>query len=162
MQPLGTGMQSNLRFCSGKMYACLGENLMIVVNSLLFNHLYLLQGFKSEIDSNAYKWENTLVGYVLGDKPFYMHLKACVHRMWRPSCSLDIFSRENGYFFFKFGTKEECNRILQTGPWLFDGRLISLKQWSPDLGSEMDLLASVPVWIRLPGLYLKFWLEHLE
>ena len=28
-----------------------------------------------EIDANIQKWDNTLVGYVLGDKPFYIHLK---------------------------------------------------------------------------------------
>jgi len=40
--------------------------------------------------------ENTLVGYVLGDKPYYMHLKACVSKLWKPSYSLDIHSRDNG------------------------------------------------------------------
>jgi len=33
---------------------------------------------KSEILANVEKWKNTLVGYVLGNKPFYLHLKACV------------------------------------------------------------------------------------
>jgi len=42
---------------------------------------------------------------VLGDKPYYMHLKACVSRLWKPTCSLDIPSRENGYFFFRSGLK---------------------------------------------------------
>jgi len=55
---------------------------------------------KSEIVENVEKWKNTLVGYVLGDKPFYMHLKAFVGRMWKPNCSLEVHSRDNGYFFF--------------------------------------------------------------
>jgi len=40
-----------------------------------------------------------MVGYVLGDRPFYMHLKTCVGRLWKPTCSLDVHLRENGYFF---------------------------------------------------------------
>ena len=98
----------------------------------------------SEIKANVQWWNNTLVGYVPGDKPFYIHLKACVTRLWKP-CSLEIHSRENGFFYFRFGTKEECNRVLQTGPWQFDGRLIFFKQWSPDTGLERELLSSVSV-----------------
>ena len=78
----------------------------------------------SKIKANIQKWDNTLVGYVLGYKPFYIHLKACVTRLWKPTRSLEVHSRENRFFFFQFGTKDECNKILQTGPWLFDERLV--------------------------------------
>ena len=33
---------------------------------------------QSEIHENVIKWSNTLVGYVLVNKPFFNHLKACV------------------------------------------------------------------------------------
>jgi len=36
---------------------------------------------RSELDETIARWSNTLVGYVLGDKPYYMHLKASVTRM---------------------------------------------------------------------------------
>jgi len=48
----------------------------------------------------------------MGNKPFFMHLKACVTKLWKLDCSLDIYSRENGFFFLKFRTKVECNRFL--------------------------------------------------
>lgn len=111
----------------------------------------------SAIEDNVNKWGNTLVGYVMGNRPFYSHLKACVGRLWRTTCSLEIHSRENGFFFFKFGTKEECDRVLNEGPWLFDGRLIILKPWSPTIGLERDILTTVPVWVRFPSLHLKLW-----
>ena len=31
-------------------------------------------------------------------------IKACVCRLWRPNGSLDIWSRENDFFIFKFGS----------------------------------------------------------
>ncbi|XP_020251080.1 uncharacterized protein LOC109828511 [Asparagus officinalis] len=116
---------------------------------------------RSEILLNVDKWNNTLIGYVLGDKPFYSHLKGCVARLWKLSCSLDIYSRENGFFFFKFGSNEELNRVLNGGPWLFDGRLIILKKWSENIDLERELLTSVPVWIRLPSLHLKLWSNNI-
>ena len=36
---------------------------------------------KSEILENVERWKNTLVGYVLGDKPFHLNLKARVGRI---------------------------------------------------------------------------------
>ena len=50
---------------------------------------------------------------------------------------------------------KECDRILQTGPWLFDGRLIVLKKWTDQVGLERDLLSSVLVWVRFLALHLK-------
>ena len=53
---------------------------------------------QSEIDDNINKWDNTLVGYVLGEKPYFFHLKACVMRLWKPTCPLDILTREMDIF----------------------------------------------------------------
>jgi len=92
------------------------------------------------------------VGYVVGNKPFYMQLKACLTRIWKPTCALEIHLRENGFFSFKFGDAQECDRILHTGPWLFDGRLIVLKKWNELIGLERDLLSSVPIWVCFPSL----------
>ena len=116
---------------------------------------------RSDILDNVNKWSNTLVGYVMGNKPFFTHLKACVSRLWKPDCSLDIYSRENGFIFFRFETKSECDRILYGGPWLFDGRLIILKRWSESSSPERDLLSSLPVWVRFPFLHLKFWSQKV-
>jgi len=82
--------------------------------------VFMIKINKTEIDDNINRWDNTLVGYILGDKPYYVHLKACVTRLWKPTCPLEIHTRENGYFLFRFGNKDECNRVLQTGPWFFD------------------------------------------
>jgi len=69
----------------------------------------------------------------------------CASRIWKPTCSLEIHSRENGYFFFKFVDSNECDRILQSGPWLFDGSLKVLKKWTVHIGLKRDLLSFVPI-----------------
>ena len=63
-------------------------------------------------------------------------------------CSLGVHSRENGCFFFKFGDGNECDRILQGGPWLFDGRLIVLRRWHEHIGLERDLLSILKLWSK--------------
>jgi len=50
---------------------------------------------------------------------------------------------------------------LHGGSWLFDGRLIILKQWTEHIGPERDLLLVVPVWVRFLGLHLKLWSQPI-
>ena len=101
------------------------------------------------------------MGYVVSNKQFYLQIKACVYRIWKPSCPLEIHSRENGCFLFKFGDEAECERILRNGPWLFDGRHIVLKKWTTHIGLERDLLSSVPIWVCFPSLHLKLWSKSI-
>jgi len=54
---------------------------------------------RSEFEENLERWSNILIGYVLGDKPFYLHLKACAGRIWKLTCSLEIHSRKNRFSF---------------------------------------------------------------
>lgn len=116
---------------------------------------------KSEIAENVERWNNTLIGYVMGVKKNFLHLKACVSRIWKPKRSFDVYSRVNGYFFFKFGMKEDCVSVLHEEPWHFDGRLIIPKRWNEKLGMERDLLSSIPVWIKFPSLPLCLWSEKI-
>jgi len=47
---------------------------------------------RSDILDHVNKWSNTLLGYIIENKPFFMYLKACVTRLWKLDCSLDIYS----------------------------------------------------------------------
>ena len=66
----------------------------------------------------------------------------------------------DGFYFFKYGNKDVCERVLHEGPWLFDERLIILKRWE-SLELETDLLSSIPAWVRFPSLHLKFWSQKI-
>ena len=44
-------------------------------------HLLIILRFKK-------MWtRSTLVGYIIGNKPFFPHIEACVGRIWKPDCS---------------------------------------------------------------------------
>lgn len=102
-------------------------------------------------------WENTIVGYVVGKCPFYHSLYAFARRSWSLKGTLDVFSRENGFFLFKFGLEEDARKVLDGGPYLYDSRLLILKQWNRNVGLERDILASIPIWVRFPNLRTQFW-----
>lgn len=74
---------------------------------------------------------------------------------------MEIFSRNNGCFLFKFESEVDVSRILEGGPWLFEGRLMILKHWNRHVGLERDVLSSIPVWIRFPNLQIQFWMQTI-
>lgn len=67
------------------------------------------------------------MGYVLGKRPYYFHLKAFVSRLWKPKGNLDIFTRDNGFVMFNFLMIEDMKHVLEGGPYLVDGRPLVLK-----------------------------------
>lgn len=40
---------------------------------------------------------------------------------------------------------------------LFDSKPVIMKPWSPGLDVMKEKVTDVPIWIRLPGLDLKYW-----
>lgn len=102
-------------------------------------------------------WSDTLIGYVVGQRPYYNHLKNSLLHMWSPVGRIEIHARENGYFIFKFHDPIDCQKVTSEGPWMYDGRLLILKKWSPASTFDRDVLSSLPLWIRIPSLPLKIW-----
>lgn len=90
-------------------------------------------------------------------RPYYLHLKAFVLPTWKPWGEIEIFSRENGYFLFKFNLAEDVRKVLEGGPYLFDSRLLILQLWNRHVGLEHDVFSSLPIWIRFPNLRVPFF-----
>lgn len=63
----------------------------------------------------------------------------------------------NGIYLVRFRSKESCEKVLNAGPLLFDSRPVVIKRWEPGIILENEKISKVLVWIRLPGLHLKFW-----
>ncbi|XP_020258784.1 uncharacterized protein LOC109835211 [Asparagus officinalis] len=90
---------------------------------------------RSEILLNVDKWNNTLIGYVLGDKPFYTHLKGCVGRLWKLKCSLEIYSRENE------------RELLNSVPVWIRLPALHLKLWSNNIIGRIASIVGKPLYI---------------
>ncbi|KAK1318276.1 hypothetical protein QJS10_CPB04g00872 [Acorus calamus] len=107
-----------------------------------------------EMDSH---WGLSLVGYVIGKRPYYKPFVDFLHRLWKPKGSLEILMREGGFFIAKFSNEEDLMEVMEGGPWLMAGRAIVLRRWSRGMRMEMERLETIPIWIRFPALPLHMW-----
>ena len=81
----------------------------------------------SAIATAATRWENTLVGYVVGERPSLGRLRACIQQLWKLPVDASVFPQDNDFFFFKLpnpkiaiGFSSGVRGYLRDVPLLFD------------------------------------------
>ncbi|KAL2938973.1 hypothetical protein RDABS01_022422 [Bienertia sinuspersici] len=71
---------------------------------------------------------HSLVGKLLTDSPFNPEaLTNTMRNLWKPSKGLVVREIENNIFVFQFFSKGDREKVMDQGPWSFDGKLLLLK-----------------------------------
>ncbi|KAL2230745.1 UNVERIFIED_CONTAM: hypothetical protein Sindi_1668900 [Sesamum indicum] len=87
----------------------------------------VVRPFLDAVRNGSKCWKSTAVGYFLGKRPYYHHLKEFAHSVW-PALR-EVTATTNGFFFFQFKTVFDMEEIIEGGPWLFQGQPIVLQKW---------------------------------
>lgn len=103
------------------------------------------------------RWDRVLVGYVIGAHPQAAGLARYVKWLWQLKGFIEVQHRGNGFFLFKFSNEAELCKVLEGGPWFICARPLVLQRWTPDSNFEHQRFTTLPLWIRLPLLPLRFW-----
>ncbi|XP_057816789.2 uncharacterized protein LOC131030121 [Cryptomeria japonica] len=103
----------------------------------------------------------TLVGKILGPKPNIDIVKAFNKCKWALKGQVDITTMSKGGLSMTFSCKEDMSRVLCGGPWLISKSTLTLQKWSPKMDLNESFFVQAPVWVRLSGLPLEFWVEDV-
>ncbi|KAL2224536.1 UNVERIFIED_CONTAM: hypothetical protein Sindi_3021300 [Sesamum indicum] len=110
------------------------------------------------IRNGSTRWRTTAVGYFLGKRPYYHHVKEFALSVW-PGLR-EVTATIHGFFFFQFKTVAHMEEIIEGGPWLFQGQPIVLQKWVPGMVMRKPKHTQVPVWIKLRHLPVELWTEE--
>ncbi|KAL0416815.1 UNVERIFIED_CONTAM: hypothetical protein Slati_3513400 [Sesamum latifolium] len=105
----------------------------------------------------ARRWASTAVGYLLGRKPYFHHLNEFVRSIW--PVVMEVTATLHGFYFFRFKTVAAMEKVIEGGPWLFQGQPIILQQWESGLALRKHKHTQVPVWVQLKHLPVEFWTD---
>jgi hypothetical protein len=111
----------------------------------------------SEISHEALL-ELCVVGTLLTDK--LVHFQIMEDRLpsiWCPGQGVTITQADESKFLFQFYHEWDMERILQNGPWTFDGYLLVLKKMAIGEAIADVVLDDVEVWVQdfnLPHGYM--------
>ncbi|XP_074298081.1 uncharacterized protein LOC141628893 [Silene latifolia] len=117
----------------------------------------LLQLTSEDVESELQFWDTAVVCYVLGDKPSWELLSGFIQKLWGVYKFDKLSFLPNGVFLVRFPTKECQSLAFQQGFLMFDNKPLVVKPWSESCSLMKERVKSVPIWLRLCGLPMKFW-----
>ncbi|GJZ41295.1 hypothetical protein Tco_0588181 [Tanacetum coccineum] len=61
--------------------------------------------------------------------------------------------------FFKFGSKDGMDAMLENGPWLIRNVPLILKQWTPNTNVIKEDVCNIPVWVKFHDVPITVFIE---
>ncbi|GLJ15018.1 hypothetical protein SUGI_0245230 [Cryptomeria japonica] len=127
--------------------------------------------FKSNILEYPYKRvddfifsDKSLVGrFTRMMRPSVPELSQWSHINWLPKLKSILMFKilANGFFKIEFFCHEDCEFVLENGPWFMGTAGLSIKRWSPNFDPQNPGPLKTPVWMILLDLPLEFRNEDL-
>ncbi|GJT89551.1 RNA-directed DNA polymerase, eukaryota, reverse transcriptase zinc-binding domain protein [Tanacetum coccineum] len=77
------------------------------------------------VNEGSKKWELIVCGYFVGYKMPYQEMRYNITRMWGKFRFKSVIPNGNGVFLFKFKNNEGLQSVIEMGPWMVNGKLIS-------------------------------------
>lgn len=68
-------------------------------------------------------WKNMRVGFFIGKKPNYHVVNDSLLRAWKPKQRVDFERIDGDFFYFKFRSFQDSQRVLEVGSWFVFGFL---------------------------------------
>jgi hypothetical protein len=85
-------------------------------------------------------------------------VKKSVAIMWKQYGEVEVFSLENGMFLSRFTDDQlTCDAVLEAKIWHVTNKPLILRKWLPEMQVLKLTLTSVPVWVKLLHLPMKYW-----
>lgn len=75
-------------------------------------------------------WNNAIALYIMGPKPYYHYFKAYISRVRKPRGDLKKISNDNGFYVIKFDNADDCDKVLSSGSYFYNKKLIVMKKQS--------------------------------
>lgn len=113
--------------------------------------------FSDELENNQAKGSNRdLVVHLLSQKIELKALEIRLKELWNMA-NFSLLNLMNDYFLASFSYDEGYYRALIKGPWVVLRSYLQIQPWHLSFDVATNVMESVVVWIRLPGLSLHLY-----
>ena len=103
---------------------------------------------KKSVSAVNDRYNNTVYGFFLGKRVAYPVVENYVKNTWSKFGLIKSMMIKD-MFFFKFGSKNGMEAMLETGPWFIRNVPLILNQWTPDANIMKVDVSNIPVWVKL-------------
>lgn len=110
-----------------------------------------------DIHEEVEYWSSTIICYVLGANPPLNVMDGYFRRIWGKLGIDKIRMVGGGIFLVRIDNVEASLKVTNEGMQFFDQKPLITGIWDPDMPMEKTKVETVPIWIKLPGLAIKYW-----
>jgi len=102
-------------------------------------------------------WANSILCGVVGSNPPLEVIEGFVHRI-RQHLNIDrvVFVRK-GILVVRFKNQLDQQEVLRRGLYFFDRKPFIVRAWNEVMQLDISSLHTLPIWVQLPNLKLKYW-----
>lgn len=115
---------------------------------------------EEDVEEEITFWNSAIVCYVLGANPPMNIIEGFFRRVWAGKVDR-VGSPRHGIFIVRFNSVEIRDDVLQKGVVFFNKRPVIMKPWDAEVSLTKSDIRSVPIWIQLENLELKYWGEKI-
>ncbi|KAJ8420785.1 hypothetical protein Cgig2_030493 [Carnegiea gigantea] len=112
---------------------------------------------KSNAKAEIQYWENAVICTVLGANPPFEVMKGFLKRIWANHELDKILYVRKGVFLVRLVNLQDKLAVQKRGFYFFDKKPLFVKGWTPTMDLQMEAIKSLPLWIQLPALDIKYW-----
>lgn len=116
--------------------------------------VHLLQ---EDIEVENQKWNKALIMYMVGSTPSIGEIERYIASQWSFVSKPKILLHNDRYFVIKLNSSEDRDTVLFSRPYSLNNRPIIIKAWTQNCNFNEEVLKIIPLWVKLPNLYLNCW-----
>ncbi|XP_074304900.1 uncharacterized protein LOC141639750 [Silene latifolia] len=120
----------------------------------------LIQISAEDVAPEISYWKSSVYCYILGASPPWNVVDGFIRRVWGKYDVDKVSFLPNGIFLVRFKTLEMQQKALLSDQIMFDNKPVIVHEWKTDTELVKHEIATLPIWIKLVGLELKFWGEN--
>ncbi|KAF3444965.1 hypothetical protein FNV43_RR14658 [Rhamnella rubrinervis] len=127
------------------------------INSSLEHMKFFMDADDNDIDTRQ-NLKFCMFGKLFSDKsPNLAALFKVMKKSWNPSRGVELQELENGVLVFQFFCEADIRRVEQTGPWCFNGNILLLHRWEPEVSPYEISFKETTIWVQFLGLLLEWY-----
>ena len=107
-------------------------------------------------DEIAY-WQNAVICCVLGENLPIEVIDGFVRRIWKGHEIDKVLLIKKGLYLVRFNELNDALAVAQKGVFHFDQKPFIVKAWNLEMEMVIDTITSLPIWIQLHDLDIKYW-----
>src|SRR5687767_10789486 len=97
-----------------------------------------------------------MVCFVVGANPPLHVIDSFVRRIWKDLDADTVGMVDKGVYMVRMKSYVSRDKAYESNGVLFDNKPFVIKPWTPEMSMDKDSLSSIPVWIQLPKLKVKY------